>query len=57
MDFELLYTLIPKPSLTWSVQDIETWLEFIGLSQYAPQFSNSFLTQKRLPSTVAAFPT
>ena len=38
MDFELLYNLIPKPSQTWSVNDIEIWLRFIGLEQYIDQF-------------------
>lgn len=38
MDFELLYNLIPKPSQTWSVNDIEIWLKFIGLEQYIDQF-------------------
>ena len=41
MDFELLVSLLPKPSLTWTVADIEVWLEFIGLSQYAEQFSTT----------------
>ena len=31
MDFELFYNLIPKPSLTWTVDDIAVWLKFIGL--------------------------
>lgn len=31
MDFELLYNIIPKPSLTWTVDDIALWLKFIGL--------------------------
>jgi hypothetical protein len=54
MDFEVLYGLLPKPSLTWTVTDIETWLDFIGLSSYAPQFSTPSFTQKQPPSTAAA---
>ena len=53
MDFELLYTLLPKPSLTWTVEDIEIWLGFIGLSQYSPQFSIISLIQK-MPQLMAA---
>lgn len=45
MDFEALHSLLPKPSLTWTITDIETWLDFIGLSAYAPQFSISRPTQ------------
>lgn len=31
MDFDQLYQLLPKPSMTWTVNDIEIWLRFIGL--------------------------
>jgi len=26
MDFEQLYSILPKPSITWTVSDIEIWL-------------------------------
>lgn len=54
MDFEALQNLIPKPSVTWTVNDIETWLDFIGLSAYSPQFSIYLSIQKQLLWTVAA---
>lgn len=40
MDFDKLYEVLPKYSLTWTVDDIETWLNFIGLSNLVPKFRN-----------------
>jgi hypothetical protein len=31
MDYETLYTLLPKEPKKWLVQDVITWLEFIEL--------------------------
>ncbi len=56
MDFEQLYSLLPKPSVTWTVSDIEVWLEFIGLSSYAPQFRTSTPIKEMPPSMAAVSP-
>ncbi len=34
MDFKKLSELLPKHPNSWSIEDVGTWLEFIGLSQY-----------------------
>ena len=39
MDFDRLHDVLPKYSTTWTVDDIETWLNFIGLSNLVPKFS------------------
>jgi hypothetical protein len=40
MDFDKLYEVLPKYSSTWTVDDIETWLNFIGLSNFVKKFRN-----------------
>jgi hypothetical protein len=55
MDFEELFKVLPKRSVTWNVADIETWLQFIGLSSYAPQFSNAIPIQFLPQSTVVVY--
>lgn len=42
MDFDKLYEVLPKYSTTWTVDDIETWLNFIGLTNFVKKFRNSF---------------
>jgi hypothetical protein len=38
MDFDKLYEVLPKYSTTWTIDDIETWLNFIGLSNFVKKF-------------------
>lgn len=40
MDFDELYQILPKASITWTIKDIENWLRFIGLESYIDSFSN-----------------
>lgn len=46
MDFDALYLVLPKYSTTWTLDDIEIWLNFIGLSGLTKKFSIFFLYQK-----------
>ncbi len=39
MDFKKLSEMIPKHPNSWSLEDVGVWLDFIGLSQFKPQFS------------------
>lgn len=38
MDFEMLATILPKPSPTWTVSDTLKWVEFTGLTAFGPKF-------------------
>lgn len=43
MDFDKLYEVLPKYSTTWTIDDIEIWLNFIGLSNMVKKFRKFFL--------------
>ena len=34
MDFEKLKELVPKDPIKWNNEDVNIWLNFIGLSKY-----------------------
>ena len=46
MDFDKLYEVLPKYSTTWTIDDIETWLNFIGLSNFVKKFRKFFYNQR-----------
>ena len=39
MDYQRLYEELPKQPIKWTVNDIEIWLKFIGLSALYSKFS------------------
>jgi len=39
MDFSKLYGELPKESIKWTVNDMEIFLNFIGLPAVYPKFS------------------
>lgn len=39
MDFDRLYEILPKFPAMWSMEDISTWLNFIGLGNHSEKFS------------------
>ena len=39
MDYQVLYELLPKQPIKWTVADLEIWLKYIGLSVLNPKFS------------------
>ena len=40
MDYPRLYTELPKEPIKWNVQDIQVWLQFIGLNSLYDKFRN-----------------
>lgn len=38
MDYQKLYTVIPKEPRRWTQNDVESWLEFIGLQELSDLF-------------------
>ena len=43
MDFEKLAEILPKPSTTWTIDDTQKWVNFVGLTMLADKFGNHFL--------------
>lgn len=39
MDYQKLFSLIPKEPRTWNLEDLRIWLQFIGLPDLYPSFS------------------
>lgn len=39
MDYESLYCVLPKEPKKWSMEDVQQWLNFIGLSSLQTTFS------------------
>lgn len=39
MNFYELQKLLPKIPIEWKIEDVEIWLEFIGLSNLKDSFS------------------
>jgi hypothetical protein len=43
MDYEGLYSILPKSHSTWTVEETKKWLSFIGLNNLHDKFgSNTF---------------
>ena len=38
MDFEKLYTVLPKDPIKWNILDAGIWLNFIGLANLLEKF-------------------
>lgn len=54
MDYQRLYEELPKHPVKWTVNDIETWLKFVGLSNLYPKFSTHSTTQNSCRSMAVA---
>lgn len=39
MDYENLFRVVPKEPKKWSIEDVNQWLNFIGLAALSPTFS------------------
>jgi hypothetical protein len=39
MDYQLLYSILPKQPIRWNTQDVVTWLRFINLDGLCTTFS------------------
>jgi len=39
-EWRMMYTLLQKPPRLWNENDVNKWLEHIGLSQYIDNFKN-----------------
>ena len=39
MDFEKLSLILPKDPIKWNIEDVCTWLSFIGLDNFHELFS------------------
>jgi hypothetical protein len=39
MDFDRLMQVLPKDPIRWDIEDVQGWLDFIGLSQLKQNFS------------------
>ena len=43
MDYQSLFSILPKAPSTWSTDDVLAWLHFINFHKYAAIFSTRLL--------------